>query len=628
MAPRWSPLVELNGSDDAPSVSQEEWQSCLRGIFLGRLASIRNPQDGAATASVDDVQARAAAHRSRGHVPIFVADFGYEAIRGRVWLSLERSSKPGNDAAGTLPFSNPAELFESRRSFFASALLERGFIGFDPQPFVHAGKRVSFIIPSDGLLGAAAGAKFSVDFGDGLGLRGVPVDQPVTIEYDNYGPRTVTLQAHRPEGASFASFEFVTEEEFPDFGPQYFNQTIPPLTAFRAWTGTAPTRIEALIVRRKDREKMLKPVVIAEGFPGGYKWTEMATYVRRHQFADRLLELGYDLVLVRFLNGREMIQNNAYALMSLIREVIKKRDGNERILLGGFSMGGLIARYTATVWQQLFLNEDPEVEAPQIDKLFTVDSPHEGANVPVGVQAIAQYFSFHDDSFASLMRSPAAQQMLLVWVPRYGEWKEGEEFGASPMRTGFVKALADLGNMPKINRQHWGVTRTIAVATGCPNPQPLAWPPPGEWTVKYWFFGFSGECRAFQKIAGQLVVKVSNPFNVWRIDSVTADTHLDSAPGGVFETPVFEKLWKKLCGADLNEPNKNACFIPVTSALAIAGYNYYVRTPDPNLSKFSHVSWDTRDQKLFHVELNADLAEFLVRFLTEAVSAEEMSASA
>ena len=124
--------------------------------------------------------------------------------------------------------------------------------------------------------------------------------------------------------------------------------------------------------------------------------------------------LGFDYYALNWDDGKTYIQRNAFVLMELIEQLQRARgltDEDDLVIIGR-SMGGLVARYTLAY-----------METNQRDhraKLFmTIDSPHRGAYLPLGVQHLTKYFAEeHDDEgsqkkLADDIDSTAAKQMLL-----------------------------------------------------------------------------------------------------------------------------------------------------------------------------------------------------------------------
>ncbi len=102
-------------------------------------------------------------------------------------------------------------------------------------------------------------------------------------------------------------------------------------------------------------------------------------------FRDALDNIGnYDIVFIDFRNGTDDIRRNAEVFKRVVRWVnsTKVNDpgtGRKRQnAVLGISMGGLVARYGLA--QMVKSGENPDTYI-----LATQDSPHRGANTPLGV---------------------------------------------------------------------------------------------------------------------------------------------------------------------------------------------------------------------------------------------------
>ena len=159
-----------------------------------------------------------------------------------------------------------------------------------------------------------------------------------------------------------------------------------------------------------------KPVIIAEGFDIGNN-TNLDDLTAK--YFDPLLLFrnnGYDLVLVNYDNGRTWIQDNAQVLKAVINQVNATKYGNNKLVVIGESMSGLVARWALKEMENAGQN-------PNVSHFVTFDSPMKGANVPSGLialrrsepdlsLAIADFFFNLPEVYA--IDTPAAKQMLLT----------------------------------------------------------------------------------------------------------------------------------------------------------------------------------------------------------------------
>ena len=163
--------------------------------------------------------------------------------------------------------------------------------------------------------------------------------------------------------------------------------------------------------------RLQKPVIIVEGFDANNEFTGEGVYNRLNSsnLANNLRARGYDLVILNFNNGGDLIQRNAYLLVRLIQIVNESKQNNCPIILTGFSMGGLVARYALNYMENRNMNHE-------VGLFFSYDAPQRGANISLVQQNVLEWLT--RDAFlitvqsdfisqARALFSPAAQQMLL-----------------------------------------------------------------------------------------------------------------------------------------------------------------------------------------------------------------------
>ncbi|MFE2939956.1 hypothetical protein ACFXKG_12985 [Streptomyces sp. NPDC059255] len=135
----------------------------------------------------------------------------------------------------------------------------------------------------------------------------------------------------------------------------------------------------------------------------------------------------------------ESILRNAETVTAAILRTIAEQLGDTRLLVGGFSMGGLVTRYALAKMEMQRMDHRTGVH-------LSFDSPHRGAWVPIGLQAFAHYLAqTGDDTYLRQISSPAAQQMLF----RYLDGVKGTP-QESPLRTEFKERLQQVGSWPRI----------------------------------------------------------------------------------------------------------------------------------------------------------------------------------
>ncbi|MDR2967993.1 MAG: putative lipase [Tannerellaceae bacterium] len=191
--------------------------------------------------------------------------------------------------------------------------------------------------------------------------------------------------------------------------------------------------------------RIRKPLIVAEGFDpgevmgvGGMDITSLYDEEKNTGMLNtgspniwsRIQYLDYDVVYLDYNNGLDDIRRNARLFQEVIEYVNTNKTGGQPNVVLGISMGGLVARYAL---------RKMEIENKEHDtwKYISMDSPHKGANIPLGVQACLRHlintkisiFFINVWGFANLdaikkartlLDSKAAKQMLIYYVGSNG----------------------------------------------------------------------------------------------------------------------------------------------------------------------------------------------------------------
>ncbi len=122
------------------------------------------------------------------------------------------------------------------------------------------------------------------------------------------------------------------------------------------------------------------------------------------------LDSGYDIVYVDFWKGSDWIEHNAQVLEVVLRQLSQRLCGDEMHVVGA-SMGGLVAKYA--------LNRMEEAgDLGCIRSYTSFDSPHQGANIPLGLQQMSNYLkgvSRESRDVVNRMLNARASKELLVY---------------------------------------------------------------------------------------------------------------------------------------------------------------------------------------------------------------------
>lgn len=118
--------------------------------------------------------------------------------------------------------------------------------------------------------------------------------------------------------------------------------------------------------------------------------------------------------------GADFMERNAMILIDLINTLNTDKQGDEELVIIGPSMGGVISRFALNYMEN-------DAQDPETRLWISFDSPHLGANVPIGLQHQLNVLAFGlqttvagDNSIVelqplinSLLKSPAARQLLV-----------------------------------------------------------------------------------------------------------------------------------------------------------------------------------------------------------------------
>ena len=379
-----------------------------------------------------------------------------------------------------------------------------------------------------------------------------------------------------------------------------------------------------------------RPLIVLDGFDPGDGRGIGALYASLsyggQNLADELRDLGFDIVVLNAPNyttdgydisgGGDFIQRNAMVLIALIQELNAQKEGDEELVILGPSMGGLIAQYALAYMEQQGL--------PHETRLFlSFDSPHRGANIPISLQYLINYFAVvGGDPFAQatvdfVLNSPAAKQMLVDHL--LGHLLAGSDLeqdpnlllpaGAPNFRDAFQQELDALGfaqNVRNVTMINGAVDGT---AIGSPGMEvvntSLEIDALTDIDIALYFTPSAGQNNTVTDVATNFI---GIPVSTFSADAESPSTSdgVDSAPGGSTSissslgggggSPIFQEF--------LDALNQDEyCFIPTMSALAIDTNNWH-GPADLSASPFDNIEASTINSG--HVTLTQSMIDFAI----------------
>ncbi|WP_335935152.1 esterase/lipase family protein [Streptomyces sp. PTD5-9] len=225
---------------------------------------------------------------------------------------------------------------------------------------------------------------------------------------------------------------------------------LPPSTVWDLPGGTA------WVYDGEGHRGLARPVIFADGFNTGPSSLDFFWEVMEfgdYALISELRRRGHDVVLLGFHERSASILDNSRTAQAAISRAIGERQGDTPLAVGGFGMGGLIARHALAKLEREGVDHRTAL-------YFSYDSPHRGAWVPLALQAFAHYIRVLDSRFSDQINSPAARELL---------WRHVSEWDGTPRRseerTAFLEEMRRVGEWPRGPRLV-GVANGVADGTG------------------------------------------------------------------------------------------------------------------------------------------------------------------
>ncbi len=392
---------------------------------------------------------------SRDIIPIGIINAKFISIKKEAIKSKDFNiSKEGNVFINR---SVPGNMLIDEYEIFASAFLKEihkagtyNFIVNDEFYFSNINKKIDHYI---------------IDFDDGNGEQIVEKNSVVSVNYKESGTKNLTLKpiyknskrllkssttkekaakgtvtlksAHIPIPNSNYSFEVTST--ITDFT---YNPIGHPDEKFDN-KGKAKVKIWLAEGENASMDYFDKPVILIDGFDPDEQRRDcdsLYRLARSWNETDNVLKSRcYDIVTVNWIGGGDWIQKNAFALVEVLKKINELKKGCNPNVLIGPSMGGIIGRYALSYMEKHNIPHEVGV-------FIANDSPHRGANIALGIQALLKHFSSQSDAAENLYNQlccPASRQLLLYHIDRDDKTSIGW------MREQLLAELESLGNYPE-----------------------------------------------------------------------------------------------------------------------------------------------------------------------------------
>ncbi len=408
-------------------------------------------------------------HEVTGKIPIALVHYGYYNFKPTVMSSADILNyfqvDTVNNSFTDIP-GRPNEPYLRKTVFSAAAL---SFLIESPKQTFILDKEWFVIDNSNFKYYNNPQYQFKINFSDGQGNRYYDTDKryEIEVDYSNY------------PGINIAKIEIVSLDSLGNeniVAGNYFRIRSP--SSYSVPAGSTSTSL-GLKIRTiegcgaDDPDRIRKKIVIVGGFdPLETRNTSdiYETVVRRTKI-EKLLEYGYTIHVVDFADSKIDMRANAtyltYYLDQLKFELLDSGDpenpkSSEPMVIIGYSMGGVIANFALANWEQ-----NPGVSNNYTDYLhytrllITMDSPHEGANIPMAYQYLYRNVeSLYGMGFIDLttrilnkqiglglLESQATKQLLMYHIDTRG-FPTTNTYTMHPERQAFLNDLALLGGGP------------------------------------------------------------------------------------------------------------------------------------------------------------------------------------
>ena len=364
---------------------------------------------------------------------------------------------------------------------------------------------------------------------------------------------------------------------------------------------------EAYVYLSDAHSTLTNPVVVVEGFDldNNMNWDELYEFLNQESLIETIRTIGFDAVVLNFTDATDYLQKNSFVIVELIQQVKASIGPQADFVLAGASMGGLACRYALAYMETNALDHN-------VRNFISFDAPHNGANIPLGIQYWVDFFAGLSDAAADMqdkLNRPAAKQML-VYVSTDPPGSTGE---SDPLRADFLADLAVVGGYPTICRK-------VAAANGSGSRVNQGFNA-GDQIIDYEYnsilVDIVGNIWAVpdgtsQMIFDGLIDIILLPQETMTV-TVSGTLPYDNAPGG-YRTSMADMDSTEAPYGDIVALHNNHCFIPTVSALALDVTDlFYDVAGDPNIlshTPFDDVYYPAENQE--HGTITAESAQWFL----------------
>jgi Palmitoyl protein thioesterase len=456
-----------------------------------------------------------------------------------------------------------------------------------------------------------------IDAGDGIGWQPLILDEPLNVSYDTTGTKTVEIEAELSDGTILQASSQLDVMALATPDPTLSVRLVAP-SPYNNTTGTI------YIYKSGPHTGLRCPVLVAEGFDMENNMDAEVLYniLNEENLAETLSSYGRDLIVLDYANAMRNITENAALARAAINYInANRQNSTDKFTVIGASMGGLVTRIALAD-----MDSNPVTYGvSDVDTWISFDSPHKGANIPLGIQEFLAFFYNKDAGFAAaanlynILNQPAAKQMLLVHQSYYSPTL----IAGNTSNTAF-QALLDTKGYPTSCRK-------IAVSNGSGYGYKHPFNPGDRivfWSYRSFLIDMDGFVYALSpKQVGAVPTVFYGLWNtILPFDEIKLpETHyydysLDNAPGGTRNS--FQVLYDSTVSYRGSSDYclwPDHCFIPTVSSLGLGmvysssalHYNDYIKS----LSPFDEIHYPYYNEP--HIDINSNNKRWFIRAILE-----------
>lgn len=478
------------------------------------------------------------------------------------------------------------------------------------------GKELFFSLPEE-LIFSNFGTKpksFQINFDDNYGWRKLVINEKLFVSYQTPGKKIIRLKADF-EGSQVLNSSFYFDVKNTDAPQPSVIWNVQGEIPYQGITTTG----DAYIFLAEGHTTVEKPIILSEGidFEDNLSWDVLYDLYNQQNMLEDLRSEGFDMIIFNYLDPTNYIQSNGLLMVKLIEMINDTTGYSYPIAVVGPSMGGLVCRYALAYMEANSMNHNANL-------YFSFDAPHQGANIPLGLQYLVNFYKDLDaviQQMLDVLNQPAARQMLVYHYTDPASATAGHD----ALFDSFYNELNTLGYPQN--------TRNIALSNGRADGvgQPFN---AGAQVIKYeystpFLINLKGNVWAVNNNASNKIMDgrlfILGVMNKTQSVTVFSPKPYDNAPGG--DRATFAQMDSiEAPYGDIIALHECHCFVPTISALDYPETDLFFNiAADPLVMEktpFDTIRWENDNYD--HVFISEGTAAFAMNEILQSRPAEHL----